>query len=105
MKRSCGESGGSGRRERNFTSTPWVCLDIPKAPATSLADTPTALDDYRKLCRCRVRLRSLYLALGLKPIFQIVTVCLSAPFVKFVGTLLDLLLNRDQDCRLVRLRC
>jgi hypothetical protein len=57
------------------------------------------------LCRCRVRLRALYLALGLKPIVQIVTVSPSALFVKFVGTLLDLLLNRDQNGRLVRLRC
>jgi len=46
----------------------------------------------RRLRRCRVRLRALYLALGLKPILQIVTVSPSA------------LLDRDQDGRLVRLR-
>ncbi len=56
------------------------------------------------LCRCRVRLRALYLALGLKPIVQIVTVCPSALLVKFVGALLNLLLNRDQEGWLVRLR-
>jgi hypothetical protein len=42
---------------------------------------------------------------GLKPIVQIVTVGPSALLVKFVGALLNLLLNRDQDGRLVRLRC
>jgi hypothetical protein len=77
----------------------------PKAPATSPADPPTALEDCRKLCRCRVRLRALYLAFGLKPIVPVVTVCSSALLVKFVGALLNLLLNRDQDGRLVRLRC
>jgi hypothetical protein len=41
----------------------------------------------------------------LKPIVQIVTVGLSALLVKFVGALLNLLLNRDQDGRLVRLQC
>src|ERR1019366_5671735 len=74
------------------------------SPMTSPADPPTALEDCRELCRCRVRLRALYLALGLKPIVQIVTVCLSALLVKFVGAFLNLLLNRDQDGRLVRLR-
>jgi hypothetical protein len=73
--------------------------------ATSPADPRTALADFRKLCRCCFRLRALYLALGLKPIVQIVTVCPSALLVKFVGALLNLLLNRDQDGRLVRLRC
>jgi hypothetical protein len=34
-----------------------------------------------------------------------VTVSPSALLVKFVGTLLDLLLNQDQDGRLVRIRC
>ena len=53
----------------------------------------------------RVRLCALYLALGLKPIVQLVTVCPSALLVKFVGALLNLLLNRDQDRRLVRLWC
>jgi len=53
----------------------------------------------------RVRLRALYLALGLKPIVQVLSVCPSALLVKFVGALLNLLFNRDQDCRLVRLRC
>jgi hypothetical protein len=61
--------------------------------------------DCRKLSRCRVRLRALYLALGLKPIIQLVTVCPSALLVKFVGAFLNLLLNRDQDGRFVRLRC
>src|ERR1035441_5579030 len=70
------------------------------APVTSPADPPTALEDCRKLCR--VRLRALCLAFGLKPIVQLVTVCPSALLVKFVGTLLNLLLNRDQDGRLVR---
>ena len=50
-------------------------------------------------------LRAFYLALRLKPIVQLVTVCSSALLVKFVGALLNLLLNRDQDGRLVRLRC
>jgi len=44
---------------------------------------------------CRFRLRALYLALGLKPVVQLVTVCPSALLVKFVGALLNLLLNRD----------
>jgi hypothetical protein len=34
-----------------------------------------------------------------------VTVCPSALLVKFVGALLNLLLHRDQDGRLVRFRC
>src|ERR1019366_4999865 len=68
-------------------------------------DPRTALEDCRKLCRCRVRLRALYLALGLKPIVQILTVSPSALLVKFVGALLNLLLNWDQKGRLVRLRC
>ncbi len=76
----------------------------PRAPTTSPADPPTALEDCRKLCRCCVRLRALYLALGLKPVVQLVTVCPSALLVKFVGALLNLLLNRDQDGQLVRLR-
>ncbi len=76
-----------------------------RSPATSLAEPATASEDCRKLCRCRVRLRALYLALGLKPIVQIVTVGPSTLLVKFVGALLNLLLNRDQDGRLVRLRC
>jgi hypothetical protein len=42
-----------------------------------------------KLCRCRVRLRAFYLALGLEPIVQIVTVSSSALLVAFVGTLLN----------------
>jgi hypothetical protein len=75
-----------------------------KSPATSPADPPTVLEDCQKLCRCRVRLRALYLDLGLKPIVQIVTVSPSALLVKFVGALLNLLLNRDQDGRLVRFR-
>jgi len=53
----------------------------------------------------RVRLRALYLALGLKPIVQVLTVCPSALLVKFVGALPNLLLNRDQDGRLIGLRC
>jgi hypothetical protein len=65
----------------------------------------THIPHSQKLCRCRVRLLALYLALGLKPIVQIVTVGLSALLVKFVGALLNLLLNRDQDGRLVRLQC
>jgi hypothetical protein len=81
-----------------------VGLQQPASPATILADTPTALDDYRKLCRCRVRLRALYLAFGLKLIVQIVTVSSSTLLVKFVGALLNLLLNRDQDGRFARLR-
>ena len=64
----------------------------------------TRIPHSRKLCRCRVRLRALYLDLGLKPIVQIVTVSPSALLVKFVGALLNLLLNRDQDGRLVRFR-
>src|SRR6266849_3411063 len=74
------------------------------SPATSPADPPTALEDCRTLCRCCVHLRVFYLALGLKPIVQIVTVCPSALLVKFVGALLNLLLNRDQDGWLVGLR-
>jgi hypothetical protein len=61
----------------------------------------TALEDCQKLCRCCVRLPALYLVLGLKPIVQVVTLCPSAPLVKFVGTLLNLLLNGDQDGRLI----
>src|SRR6266849_3502412 len=76
----------------------------PASSATSPADPPTAIEDCRKLCRCRVRLRALYLALRLKPIVQLVTVCPSALLVKFVGALLNLLLNRDQEGRLVGLR-
>ena len=53
---------------------------------------------------CRVRLPAFYLALGLKPIVQVVIPSSSALLVKFVGALLNLLLNRDQDGRLVRLR-
>jgi hypothetical protein len=67
----------------------------PASPTTSLADPPTGREDCRKLCSCRVRLRARYLALGLKPIVQIVTVGPSALFVKFVGALLNLLLNRN----------
>src|SRR5208337_435202 len=59
----------------------------------------------RKLCRCRVCLLALYLAFGLKPVVQFVTVSPSALLVKFVGALLNLLLNRDQDGRLVGLWC
>ena len=44
------------------------------------------------------------LALRLKPIVQLVTVYPSALLVKFVGALLNLLLNRDQDGWLVGLR-
>jgi hypothetical protein len=51
------------------------------------------------------RLRALYFALSLKPIVQVVTVSPSALLVKFVGTLLNLLLNRDQNGRLIRLWC
>ena len=76
-----------------------------RSPATSPADPPTALEDCRTLSRCCVHLRVLYLALGLKPIVQIVTVSPSTLLVKFVGALLNLLLNRDQDGRFVRLRC
>jgi len=73
-------------------------------PTTSPADPPTAFEDCRKLCRCRVRLPALYLALGLKPIVQLVAADPSTPLVKFVGASLNLLPNRDQDGRLVRLR-
>jgi len=59
----------------------------------------TAIEDWQKLCRCRVRVRGLYLALGLKPILQIVPIRPSALLVKFVGAFLNLLLNRDQDGR------
>jgi hypothetical protein len=62
-------------------------------------------EDCRKLCRYRVRLRALYLALGLKPIVQIVTLGPSALLVKFVGALPNPLVNRDQDGRLIQLRC
>jgi hypothetical protein len=72
--------------------------DKPRRP------TNRSLRTAKKLCRCRVRLRAFYLALGLKPIVQIVTVGPSTLLVKFVGALLNLLLNRDQDGRLVRLR-
>ena len=72
---------------------------LSQQPTTSPADPPTALEDCSKLCRCRVRLRALYLALGLKPIVQIVTVSPSTLLVKFVGALLNLLLNRAQDGR------
>src|ERR1039458_7845231 len=72
--------------------------------ATIPADPPTALEDCRKLCRCCVGLHALYLALGLKPIVPVVAVCPSALLVKFVGALLNLLLNRNKDGRLVRLR-
>jgi hypothetical protein len=58
-----------------------------------------------KLCPCCFRLRALYLVLGLKPIVQVVPLCPSALLVEFVGALPNLLLNRDQDGRLVRLRC
>src|ERR1017187_5964806 len=77
---------------------------LSQQPTTSPADPPTALEDCRKLCRCCVRLRALYLALGLKPIVQVVTVSPSALLVKFVGALPNLLVNRDQDGRFVRLR-
>ena len=56
---------------------------------------PTALEDCRKLRRFRFRPPALYLALGLKPIFQLVTVTPSAPLVKFVGALLNLPFERD----------
>src|ERR1035438_8943858 len=47
----------------------------------------------RGLSRCCAPQPAFYLALGLEPIFQIVTVCPSALLVKFVGALLDLLLD------------
>src|ERR1039458_10722053 len=50
----------------------------------------------RGLSRCCAPQPAFYLALGLEPIFQIVTVCPSALLVKFVGALLDLLLDGDQ---------
>jgi len=62
----------------------------PASPATSPADLPTGLEDCRKLCRCRLRLRPLYLALGPKPILQIVTVSPSTLLVEFVRALLNL---------------
>ena len=65
----------------------------------------TALEDCQQLFCCCLRLRALYLALGLKPIVQIVTVSPSALLVKFVGALPNLLFHWDQDGRLVRLRC
>jgi hypothetical protein len=76
---------------------------ISHAWETSPAHPPTAIED--KLCRCCVRLRALYLALGLKPIIQLVTVCPSALLVKFVGAFLNLLLNRDRYGRFARIRC
>ena len=48
--------------------------------------------------------RAPYLALGLKPIVPVVTVCSPTPLVKFVGVLLNPHRNRDQDGRLDRLR-
>jgi hypothetical protein len=42
------------------------------------------------LCRCRVRLLALYLALGLKPIVQLVTASPSALLVMFIGALPNL---------------
>ena len=87
-------------------------LVTPLKPPGALTDLcevseppPDFGPDCQKLCRCRVRLRALYLAFGLKPIVPVVTVCSSALLVKFIGTLLNLLLNRDQGGRLVRLRC
>src|ERR1039458_6376271 len=82
--------------------SPWTAASFSY---TSPADPPTALEDCRKLCRCPVRLRALYLVLGLKPIVQVVTLSSSALLVKFVSASLNLLLNRDHDGRLVRLRC
>jgi hypothetical protein len=72
--------------------------------ASFILDKPVD-PDCRKLCRRGVRLRALYLALGLKPIVQLVTVLPSALLVKFVGAFPNLLLYRDQDGRFVRLRC
>ena len=54
---------------------------------------------------CCFRLPALYPALGSEPIVQVVAVSPSAPLVKLVGALPNLLLSRDQDGRLVRLRC
>src|SRR5271157_739127 len=65
---------------------------------------PASPTHERLFRSCCVRLRALYLALSLKPIVQAVTLSPSALLVKFVGALLNLLLNRDQDGRLVRLR-
>ena len=82
---------------RNLAAASFTC-DKPRRP------TSRSLRTAKRLCRCRVRRRALYLALGLKPIVQIVTVGPSTLLVKFVGTLLNLLLNRDQGGWLVRLR-
>ena len=65
---------------------------------------PASPTHERLFRSCCVRLRALYLALSLKPIVQAVTLSPSALLVKFVGALLNLLLSRDQDGRLVRLR-
>jgi len=63
-----------------------------------------ALADCRKLRRCGFRLPALYLALDLKPIIQVATLSSSALLVKFVEALLNLLLNRNQERGLFRLR-
>jgi hypothetical protein len=83
----------------------WRARRSLRSPATKVTDPSTALEDCRKLCRCRVRLPALYFALGLKPIVKIVTVSPSSLLVKFVSALLNLLLNRDQGGRLVGLCC
>src|SRR5208337_1688416 len=103
MRIVAGGAFGLNKRFRMATSgilhqSPEVKVHLRQVPPTH-----HALLRAGKLCRfCQ---RGLYLALGLKPIVQLVTVCPSALLVKFVGTLLNLLLNRDQDGRLVRLRC
>ena len=66
---------------------------------------PASPTHERLFRSCWVRLRALYLALGLEPIVKIVTVGPSTLLVKFVGALLNLLLNRDQDGRLILLWC
>jgi hypothetical protein len=65
------------------------CLGVPRTPLQRDA----ALPQPTLLQQARDVKNTLYLALRLKPIVQLVTVCASALLVKFLGTLLNLLLN------------
>jgi hypothetical protein len=71
----------------------WIAAHQPSIAGLQQFRRRNSIPHARKLCR--FRLRALYLALGLKPIVQIVTVGPSALLVKFVGAFLNLLLNRD----------
>src|SRR6266852_7765066 len=104
LRNSCG-SESSASSTTSTKCSRFILHPLPRHLRQAPPIPPTDIEDCRELCRCRVRLRALYLALRLKPIVQLVTVCPSALLVKFVGALLNLLLNRDQEGRLVRLRC